>query len=68
MPDIHVKIDNAWFERWKKCSKFRGQRSGLLQSLIKKLIVVLEQQKEVPLDITVTVRPNGPKETNGPTS
>jgi hypothetical protein len=54
--DIHVKLDDSWFERWKNCSKFRGQRATLLQSLIKRLIVVLEGQEELPLKIDISLK------------
>ncbi len=61
MGDIHVKLEDTWFERWKKCSRFRGQRSAIVQRLVKKLIVLLENQEEIPLDIVVSLRANGTK-------
>jgi nickel-dependent lactate racemase len=61
MGDIHVKLENSWFERWKKCSRFRGQRSAIVQRLLKKLIVLLESQEEIPLDIVVSLKSNGTK-------
>ena len=65
MGDIHIKLEDTWFERWKKCSRFRGQRSAIVQRLIKKLIVLLEEQKEIPLDISVSVKSNGPPKGEG---
>jgi len=61
LADIHIKIEDSWFERWTKCSKFRGQRSSIVQRFIKKLIVVLEEQKEIPFEIKVALS-NGEKE------
>ena len=55
MGDIHIKIEDSWFERWLRCSKFRGQRSYLVQQYIKKLIVVLESQKEMPFEIKINL-------------
>lgn len=56
MGSIHVRMEESWFDRWQKCGKYRGQRAILLQSLIKRLIVVLEGQEELPLKIDITVR------------
>ena len=61
MADIHIKIEDSWFQRWLKCSKFRGQRSYLVQQFIKKLIVVLEGQKETQFEIKVSLS-NGKRE------
>lgn len=56
MGDVHVRLDKSWFDRWQKCGTFRGQRATLLQSLLKRLIVVLEGQEELPLKIDITVK------------
>lgn len=60
MADIHIKIEDSWFERWTKCSKFRGQRSAIVQRFIRKLIVVLEEQKEIPFEIKVQLENGHP--------
>ena len=65
MADIHIKIEDSWFDRWTRCSKFRGQRSSIVQRFIKKLIVVLEEQKEIPFEIKVSLS-NGPTTTKTP--
>lgn len=43
--DIHVKLDDSWFERWQKCGTFFGQRSAVLRLVVKKVIVELENQR-----------------------
>jgi hypothetical protein len=42
--DIHIKLDDSWYERWRNCSVYFGQRSSMLRQLVKKLIVQLESQ------------------------
>lgn len=45
--DIHIKMDDSWYERWQKCGKYFGQRSAVLRSLVKKAVVQMEKQPDI---------------------